>query len=243
MSDDGLGMLAEEQVHVWFARPPAVAAGALARCAASLSDEELLRVARFHFERNRRESTVSRALVRATLARYLGRPASSFAYRLGPYGRPHVEPPCALDFNATNHPDLVACAVTRSGIVGVDVEPLARGEQILGVAESVFSLPERAALDALSGDLRRDRAVSLWTCKEAYIKACGLGLSGPLQQIVVSYPPGARPTIRFLDEVDVPDGWSLAMGDFHDCRIAVAVRNTSGAMDMVVREATWLYDS
>ena len=243
MSGDEESILAGDQVHVWFARPTVFSADALARCAALLSEEERARVARFHFERNRRESTVSRALVRATLARYLGSPATSFAYRLGPHGRPHVEPPSALDFNATNHPDLVACAVVRDGVVGVDVEPLSRGDQILGVAPSVFSAPERDALDALADDARRDRAVSLWTCKEAYIKARGFGLSGPLQEIVVEYPPGASPTIRFLEGVDVPSGWSLAMRDFHDCRIAVAARTRSGTMEMVVREASWLYDS
>lgn len=227
--------LAEDEVHVWVARPATVALAALVRSAALLSDDERSRVARFHFERNRRESTVSRALVRTTLARYLGDEPSSFRYRLGPYGRPFLDPPRALDFNATNHPELVACAVARER-VGVDLEPLARGAEILEMATAVFSAPERTALGALDDRARCDRAVSLWTLKEAYLKARGLGLSVPLQHIVIDFPAGRRPTVRLLTGDDEHPSWWLATRDHGGCRIAVAVVSAQ-ELTLVLRES------
>ena len=227
--------LGEDEVLVWLARPPAVTPAALGISALLLSDEERERVARFRFARNQRDSTVSRALVRTTLARYLGDAPSSFRYRLGPHGRPFLDPPRALEFNATNHPELVACAVARE-TVGIDLEPLARGAEIVEIATAVFSAPERAALDALDASAQRERAVSLWTLKEAYLKARGLGLSAPLQDIVIDFPAGRRPTVRLLAGHDEQPSWWLATRDHDGCRIAIAVA-TPREITIVLRES------
>ena len=65
----------------------------------------------------------------------------------------------------------------------MDVESFSRAEEIVPLAPRVFSAAERAQLDALPAAERPDRALSLWTLKEAYIKARGMGLSLPLQEI------------------------------------------------------------
>lgn len=228
--------LGTDEVHAWVARPPALTESELAECAHTLSAEERARVARFRFERNQREATVSRALVRTTLARYVDLPASSFRFRVLPLGRPELDPPCGLAFNATNHPDLVACAVARIEQVGIDTEPLSRGDEILEVAEDVFSSPELEELAALSLDERRDRAVALWTCKEAYIKARGLGFSASLKDVVVDFTGGA-PQLRFLSRYDEAERWWLATHDLLGFRLAIAVRAEGRAMSLVVREA------
>jgi 4'-phosphopantetheinyl transferase len=217
-------VLARAGVEVWIADPAALSDTALARCLELLPGEEQARIARFHFERHRREATASRALVRTTLARYVQVSPSSFRYRLGPYGRPFVDPPCGIYFSATNHPGLVACAVCLEEEVGVDVEPLSRGDEILEVRRTVFSVPELGALDALLPAQRQERAVSLWTCKEAYIKARGLGFSAPLQEIAIDFPPAERPKLRLLSATDVAEGWWLEMRDVAGFRIAVAAR-------------------
>lgn len=234
--------LGRGEIEVWILSPPALSGAALARCLALLPEEEHAHVARFHFERNRREATASRALVRTTLAQYIDRAPISFRYRHGPYGQPFVAPPCGLHFNATNHPDLVACVVSLDEEIGVDVEPVLRGEQILEVAPDVFSPAERAALDALPPDQRLDRAVSLWTLKEAYIKARGLGLSAPLKEISVDFPPGQRPTVSFQGGVDVPDGWWLDTRDIGGFRIAVANRTTAAHVTLAIHEAQAMLD-
>ena len=223
---------------MWTARPPDVSDAVLARCLALLPGEERDHVARFKFERNRREAIVTRALVRLSLARYVGRPAVSFRYRFGPFGRPDVDPPCGVVVNATNHPALVACAVSRISETGIDVEPTSRGDEILTVATTVFSPSELSALDELAPVARRDRAVTLWTCKEAYIKARGLGLSAPLQEIAVDFPSGTRPQLRLLTAGAVPGSWWLDTRDVHDCRIAVAVRSLQ-VLKLTVRAVDW----
>ncbi len=67
--------------------------------------------------------------------------------------------------------------------VGVDVEAFSRAEEIVPLAPKVFSLAEQEQLNALPAAERPHRALSLWTLKEAYIKARGMGLSLPLRGI------------------------------------------------------------
>ena len=231
--------LGADEVHVWVSSPPALDDAALARCADLLSEDERERVLRFHFLRHQREATVSRALVRKTLARYIGRPASAVRYRLGPHGRPHVDPPCRVAFNSTNHAAFVACAVSLDEEIGVDTEPLCRGDEILEIASTVFSPPELTALAALPVASRPERAVSLWTCKEAYIKARSLGLSADLQKIVVDFPSRTAPRLRFLSSYDEPDRWWLATHDMEGFRIAVAVRTAAEDINLIVRVTEW----
>jgi 4'-phosphopantetheinyl transferase len=117
--------------------------------------------------------------------------------------------------------------------VGVDVESFARAEEIIPLAPRVFSAAERAQLDALPAAERPDRALSLWTLKEAYIKARGMGLSLPLQGIsflfdgpeAIRFENGPQ-AIRFEVEPGVDDDpgrWRFCRFDHAGHRIALAV--------------------
>ena len=74
-----------------------------------------------------------------------------------------------------------------------------------------FSAPrEIDALRALLGPALAEAFFTLWTCKEAYAKAIGLGLSCPLDQIQVS--TGRGKPARLLDiggDSQKADDWSL----------------------------------
>src|SRR5262249_8611625 len=157
---------------------------------------ELERYHRFVFDRHRLEFLATRALVRRTLSSLRPIDPPAWRFRITAYGRPEIDPPCGIAFNLANHPTLTVCALRTAtagaapGAVpelGVDVEPLTRGIEIVPLAPSVFSVAERAALHALPAAAQPDRALSLWTLKEAYIKARSLGLSLPLDGFSFSF--------------------------------------------------------
>jgi 4'-phosphopantetheinyl transferase len=121
------------------------------------------------------------------LASYVDVAPGALAFRVSELGRPELEPPQrALSFNLTNKPELVACAVSRAGVVGVDVEPLAAADTILDVASTVFTARELLDLGALDLAARRARALRLWTAKEAYMKARGMGMTLPPRSFEVA---------------------------------------------------------
>ena len=178
-------------LQLWFAYPGDLAEpGAEEACVAVLDQTERARAARFKFERHRREYIATHTLTRAALSHAHPLPPQSWGFSCNKFGKPSPVPECGLGFNQSNSVELTVCLVVLphpirhvAGDVGVDVESLTRAADIVPLASRVFSAVERAQLDALPAAERPDRALLLWTLKEAYIKARGMGLSLPLQKI------------------------------------------------------------
>jgi 4'-phosphopantetheinyl transferase len=180
------------------------------RCHELMAIAERERHARFAFERHRHEYAVTRGLERGVLARYVARPPGELSFRRTEHGRPLLEDAGDLRFNLTNCVDFVACAVVRGREIGVDAEPVGRGDEVLEVGETVFTRFERERLSELPLPSRRRRAVQLWTQKEAYMKARGLGMSLPVERFEVVDSADGPPTLRFLPPIeDVPARWAL----------------------------------
>jgi 4'-phosphopantetheinyl transferase len=209
-------------VDVWVARPPELSAGAdWPRLEALLTDEDRAKRDRFHFEANRREYAVTRALARLVLGDALDVDPESLVFGRTDRGRPFLVPDRGLRFNLANHPTTVVCAVATAE-VGVDVEPVGRGPEILTVTHTVFSDEERSMLDALPQPEKEARAVSLWTAKEAYLKARGMGLSMPLPRISLRFATHDAPTLHLEPPADDDaTRWSLRLVDVDGHRIAV----------------------
>lgn len=218
--------IGEDEVRVYVARPAEVDAS---RARALVTEEERAWLEKFRFERDRHEHLVSRALVRACLARHLSADPRSFRWHLGPQGKPSLDPRREIFFNASNHRDVVVCALSRFEELGVDVEPTSRGDEILGVTRTVFSAREIAALEALPLPAQRERAVTLWTVKEAYIKALGLGMSAPLLSMTIDLD--AEPPIA-----EGNPGWFFDFQDRDGARIATAVRGPRTRPHVVLAE-------
>jgi 4'-phosphopantetheinyl transferase len=151
----------------------------LGRCGDLLTREERESCAAFHHEVDRRRAVVSRALVRSTLSRYAPVPPEEWRFERGPHGRPEIAAPKGppLRFNLSHTRDLVACVVTLAVDVGVDLERTTGDLDELALARSVFSSGEIAALRSLTPPARRRRFLEIWTLKEAYLKARGMGLA------------------------------------------------------------------
>ncbi|MEZ4362899.1 MAG: 4'-phosphopantetheinyl transferase superfamily protein [Kofleriaceae bacterium] len=231
----------EDAIDVWVIAPEELPGEELARAEPWMTPEERARQRAFVFERHRREYLVTRGLVRAVLSRGGARAPADWTFRRNDYGRPELDPPCGLAFNLSNHPTLVACAVRRGPLdLGCDVEPLARGPEVLTVADSVFAPAELAELRALPATAQPDRALALWTLKEAYIKARGMGLSLPLQDFAFSFVAGAtaRPSgIAFAPSLaDDPRRWRFVCVDALGHRLALAFEDRGGRCAIHVRK-------
>lgn len=225
-----IASLQTDQVHVWMALIEQCQASNLrAIYEAWLDDQERSRYERFRLAQPRYEYLVAHALLRCCLSRYGERQPWEWGFSTNIHGQPELQqesgvPP--LRFNLSHTTGLVACAVTRSADVGVDVEYTARRGNLAAIAKASFASEELADLDALTEMAWRDRFFDLWTLKEAYIKARGMGLSLPMQQCIFRVDPRAAESIQFCSELS--EGWVFGLlSPTQQHRLAVAVRCSS----------------
>jgi 4'-phosphopantetheinyl transferase len=227
-------------VDLWHVRTDALDERTVEACKRLMTAEETARHGRFVFDRHRHEYLVTRGLACGVLARYVDRAPSELSFQRTEHGRPLLDEHPDLSFNLTNTVELVACAVVRARDIGVDAEPLHRGDEVLRLAKAVFTQAERDGLDVLVGPARRRRAVELWTLKEAYIKARGLGLALPVDHVEVQFADAGPPRLAFFPPVDdVAARWSLSLFelDGHFVSTCVERRREDGPPTIRVHRA------
>ncbi|PXX69500.1 4'-phosphopantetheinyl transferase [Pseudomonas sp. LAMO17WK12:I10] len=174
--------LGSGEIHVWSARDPQIGDAALLAAYRSwLSAEETERMARLMFEHHRHQYLVTRALLRSTLSLYAPWVAPhQWVFASNAWGKPAIVAPAVpMAFNLSHTEGLVTLALTLENSVGIDVESRQRMADA-DLAERFFSAREVHYLSSLPAAGRASAFISLWTLKEAYIKACGQGLSIPL---------------------------------------------------------------
>jgi 4'-phosphopantetheinyl transferase len=213
------------EVHVWRTTL-SLPAKSLAGLEPILSADELERMHRFHFERDRRRYLIGRGLLRVLLGHYLGVAPDHLRFDYTPFGKPHLatgQAARALQFNVSHSGELLLVAVTAGRALGVDVEQIRPDIEVEEIATRFFSSNEQGALGKLTGAAQVDAFFDCWTRKEAYIKAKGEGLSLPLDQFDVALMPGeparlieTRPDPAearrwCLTKLDVADGYRAAV--------------------------------
>lgn len=206
--------LPDDQVDLWQVDMDAVCDGPLLdRYRAILAPEEREKETRFHFARDRLLHLVARTLVRTVLSRYVPIAPRDWCFTTNAYGRPMIANHDALaaniSFNISHTEGMVLMAVTRGRRIGIDAEREARIVP-LEMAEHFFSASESAALRLLAPAVQQERFFALWTLKESYIKARGMGLSIPLADF--SFELDGEMTIRVsFDDglLDQPRHWQF----------------------------------
>lgn len=174
---------------VWYRITHSMSAGEVDQARSKLSPDERARCDKFVFERDRRDFAAAHALLRDVLSHHGQLPPESWIFGSEADGKPYLADQTDLQFSLAHTDGLVACALSLAGPVGVDVEPVDRERDIDGISENYFALTEKADLRACN-DLARRRAhfIELWTLKEAYLKALGVGLRRPLDEVAFRFP-------------------------------------------------------
>lgn len=131
--------------------------------------------ARYQRPTRRRQSLAARALLRASFSRLFGCPSESWKIHATADGKPVItisggrEP---AQISIAHSRDLVACAISDEGPVGIDVEYCAQGRRIGEIAAATFGPSECAAVDRGGASA----FYKIWTLREAMAKVSGVGL-------------------------------------------------------------------
>ena len=219
-----LGWTMAQEVHVW--RVALNDTTGFAAHWASLSDEERDRASRFVREVDRQAFTISNGALRSILGGYLAVSAASLEFTVGKAGKPALRGGSAAhstEFNLSHSGDFALVAVSRFGVVGVDVERIDPNVECLDLAEHFFSPNERDELRRLSDDDVLAGFFNAWTRKEAYLKATGDGITEGLVHFDVSLAPGAEVKLRedrndpaatsrwCMDALNIAPGYAAAL--------------------------------
>lgn len=173
-----------------------------------LDADERGRADRFYFERDRNAYLASHALLRGMLSTLVPRHPRTWRFVSNAHGKPELIAEAhrpEFQFNISHTRGLVAVAMTIGNDVGLDVERLDADRMSMDLASRFFAAAEVDYLRRLRAGRQQEAMFALWTLKEAYIKAVGLGLSVPLNSFSFSLEPLQ---ISFSSrQSDRPENW------------------------------------
>lgn len=149
-----------------------------------LDEDELKRAHRFCFPRHRRRFIAAHAAMRQILSRYLHTKAADIQFCRLAKGKPAIECQLNLEFNLSHSGEMGVLAVGKEHAVGMDIEIFSQ-RPYYGLADHMFSADECKRLKKVPTPLLPGTFFTIWAQKEAFIKACGLGLSYPTKEFSV----------------------------------------------------------
>jgi len=180
-------VLVEDQVKVWY-RGLSYDAPDLPSLYEVLSLDERERAGRFRVSKAKYEFVLTRGTLRLLLGCALHKHPVAVRFEYSEHGKPALSASehSNLRFSVSHAEGMALFAFALSREVGVDIEFVERSGNLNAIAQRFFSAREQQTLREFSGSELREAFFRCWTRKEAYIKACGEGLSIPLDQFDVS---------------------------------------------------------
>lgn len=175
-----------------------------------LSDDEEARAARYRVESPRRRFRLCRRAVRRCLGWLTQVDPAALRFASERNGKPILQRPAdtGLTFNVSHTGDWGVLAVSWRRQLGVDIESIDPQLDTHGLSRRYFSPDEQSQLAQLPAAMHTAGFYRLWTSKEAYMKALGLGMLLPLGSFTMSADPDLPPAFLSGDLREGP--WQAA---------------------------------
>jgi len=150
-----------------------------------LSNDETQRAARYRFDKHRHRFITGRGTIREILANKGKCSPQAIGFDLNKYGKPALDEPEPLrhiQFNASSSETMGAIAISNSIPLGLDIEKIksSNSQDYDLIVKNEFTSDEYDWYKKHRNFERIRAFFKLWICKEAYLKALGIGLSGKL---------------------------------------------------------------
>ncbi|MEM6449834.1 MAG: 4'-phosphopantetheinyl transferase superfamily protein [Cyanobacteria bacterium P01_D01_bin.105] len=179
-----------------------------------LSQDEKMRGDRYRFAQDRRRFVVARSVLRSLLSQQFDQSPADIQFCYGEYGKPALarsfgHPNCDFHFNLSHSGELALCVLGGDRLVGVDIEYLKNIQRLDSMMERCLTHGELADVRAQPKTAQLEAFLQRWTCKEAYLKAIGLGLAQSMQSIEVNLCPDRLASVP----KSCAAGWQLKVID------------------------------
>jgi 4'-phosphopantetheinyl transferase len=186
----------------------------------TLSPGEKDRANRFRLAEHRALFALTRGTLRCLLSEVTGVPAEEIAFAEGPSGKPCLVATNGPHFNVSHSRCWALIGFSDSREIGVDIEFMRAAGGELDLARSFFSAAEYRSLEGLTNGMLLSSFYKIWTCKEAVLKAHGVGITEHLKDFSVELtedgyaihpePNCFSPSLALVavHPVEVPDGYA-----------------------------------
>jgi 4'-phosphopantetheinyl transferase len=169
-----------------------------------------------------------RFYLRLLLGAYLDLPGKDVRITRRVKGRPELDPGLSngeLNFSVARSGDCYLIGVSGGVTIGVDMEMARRSPgKPMALARRYFSEQEILNLSGLGEEELRRAFMHTWACKEAIVKASGVGIANQLCRFTVDVDPDRPPSVLDMPDDD-PAAWKLAVAEpAADTIAVVAVR-------------------
>jgi 4'-phosphopantetheinyl transferase len=209
-----------------------------------LSADEAERARRLRFDEHRQRYMAGRSAMRMLLGKCTGSEPAAIRFHYGTHGKPALAatgstPAVRFNFSNTDSRALLALAIDRD--VGIDLESRQREINVPGLVRHILNDREAVEFYRLPEAARRLALLTIWTRKEAWIKALGAGFSRPLKSFSVSTDPGDSVQVLSMPEKcgEPPTDWTFRLLEAHPDDIATL---TARGTDWSCRILDWQPD-
>ena len=177
-----------------------------------LSQDEKKRADRLRSAKDKRRFTVSRAFLRKSLGHYLNTDPSEIKFTYNKYGKPDIDPehhPQNIKFNISHSENLALYAITQNREIGIDVEYIRDVDKADKIVKRFFSEEEGEFYYSQPENKKNWAFFTLWTRKEAYSKARGMGIGLPRKEFDLKLAPSAGNNVIDTGATNIESKWSL----------------------------------
>lgn len=231
------GVLPQGEIHVWHTcLDPSEEL--VNRLLPLLDSGEQARAARFLVADARKQYVISHAFLRITLGQYLHIEPQAVRFRTTGNGKPDLAEGSELRFNLSHTEGTAGIVIARNRRVGIDVEKIRDNLHPLELAARFFSSEECDWLRSQPASRHLPAFFACWTAKEAYIKACGEGLSMGLAGFAVIPKTGnSRLQLEIYGQPEESRRWLIWQLDLKP-GLCAAIAAESG--DLAVHIGEWI---
>lgn len=175
--------LSRDGIHLWYSSLNPQPIDSLARI---LSQDESARACFIQSKPGKGRFVSGRGILRLILSRYLGVTPEEISFGYGSQGKPFLVKPSehsGIEFSLSHSKDSMILGIALNQAIGVDAEYCTHLPEAEALARRFFSDEENRWVQSLAGKARDEAFFRVWTGKEAFLKAKGLGLTQRLSEI------------------------------------------------------------
>jgi len=191
-----------------------------------LSAEEKVRAAKFSFPNKYEEFVITRGLLRDSLGTYLNKDPKQIEIKLTEYDKPFTTEMIDgknISFNVSHSHGKAIIAIGLDRNIGIDIEKIRSDVEFEKLSKRYFSDTENKALMQCEHVIRAETFYTIWTRKEALVKAIGKGIAFGLKEFEVSASKDKPPFLLnthwdnaqlekwTIINVEAPDGYITSL--------------------------------